>query len=80
MAERGVCLNPKRCRELIINVLQFQPAPVSELQLMDSAIKRLHSYKILGLNVSDNLPWNTHIAYLFKKANKRLHALCAAHS
>ena len=54
-AERGVCLNPKRCRELIINFLQFQPAPVSELQLMDSAIKRVHSYKILGLNVSDNL-------------------------
>ena len=42
---------------------------------MGSAIKRVHSYKILGLKVSDNLTWNTHIAYLFEKANKRLYAL-----
>ena len=42
---------------------------------MGSAIKRVHRYKILGLNVSDNLTWNTHIAHLFKKANKRLYAL-----
>ena len=34
VAERGVRLNSKKCRELIINFLQFQPAPVSELQLM----------------------------------------------
>ena len=77
-AERSVHLKSKGCRELIINFSQFQPAPVSELQLMGSAIKRVHSYKILGLNVSDNLTWSTHIAYLFKKANK--HLICAARS
>ena len=54
-AERGVRLNPKKCRELIFNFLQFQPAPISELQLMGSAIRRIHIYKILGLNVSDRL-------------------------
>ena len=43
------------CVELIINFLQFQPAPVSELQLMGSAIKRVNSYKILGVHVSDDL-------------------------
>ena len=75
-AERSVRFNPKRCGELLINILQFQPAPVSELQLIVSANKRVHNQKILGLNVSDNLIWNTHIAYLFKKANKRLYALC----
>ena len=36
-------------------------------------INSLH--KILGVHVSDDLTWNTHIAYLFKKANKRLYAL-----
>ena len=54
-AEGGVRLNRKRCRELIINFLQFQPAQVSELQLMGSATRRIHSYKILGLNDTDNL-------------------------
>ena len=43
-SERGMRLNPKRCRELIINFLQFQPAPVSELQLMGFAIRRVDSY------------------------------------
>ena len=74
-SERGMRLNPKKCRELIINFLQFQPAPVSELQLMGSAIKRVNSYKILGVHVSDDLTGNTHIDYLFKKANKCLFAL-----
>ena len=55
-----------RLRVLIINFLQFQPAPVSELQLMGSAIKRVPNYKILGIHVSDDLTWNTHIDYLFK--------------
>ena len=61
--------------ELIINFSQFQPAPVSELQLVGFAIKRVNSYKILRVHFSDDLTWNTHIDYLFKKANKRLHAL-----
>ena len=57
---------PTKWRELIINFLQFQPAPVSELQLMGSAVKRVASYKILGIHVSDDLTWNTHIDYLLK--------------
>ena len=61
--------------ELIINFLHFQPVPVSKLQLMGSAIKRVNSYKILGVHVSDDLTWNTHKDYLFMKANKRLYAL-----
>ena len=57
---RGMLLVSKKCHELImINVLQFQPAPISELQLMRSAIKCVHSYKILGVHVSDDLTWNT---------------------
>ena len=42
---------------------------------MGSAIKRVHSYKIVGVHVSDDLTWNTHINYLFKKGNKCLYAL-----
>ena len=61
-AERGMLLISKKCHELImIIVLQFQPDKVSELQLMGSAIKSVHSYKILGVHVSDDLTWNTHI-------------------
>ena len=36
---------------------------------------RVNSYKILGVHVSNDLTWNTHIDYLIKKTNKRLYAL-----
>ena len=42
---------------------------------MGSAVKRVASYKILGIHVSDDLTWNTHIDYLLKWANKRLYVL-----
>ena len=42
---------------------------------MGSAIKRVHSYKILGVHVSDDLTWNTHIDHLLKYSNKHLYAL-----
>ena len=67
--------NPTKCGELIINSLQFQQAPFGELKLMGSAVKRVNSYKIVGVHVSDDLTWNTHMDYLFKKVNKRLYEL-----
>ena len=51
-------------------MLQSQEVPQAHHQLMGSAIKHIHTYKILGVHVSDDLTWNTHTDYLFKKANK----------
>ena len=73
--ERGMRLNPKKCREMVINFLQFQPTQLGPLQLMGSVVKRVNSYKILGIHVTNDLSWNVHIDYVFKKANKRLYAL-----
>ena len=72
--ERGMRLNPKKCREMVINFLQFQPTQLGPL-LMGSVVKRVNSYKILGIHVTNDLSWNEHIDYVFKKANKRLYAL-----
>ena len=73
--ERGMRLNPKKCREMVINFLQFQPTQLGPLQLMGSVVKRVNSYKILDIHVTNDLSWNEHIDYVFKKANKRLYAL-----
>ena len=70
---------PTKCRELIINFIQFQPAPVSELQLMGSAIKRVASYKILEIHVSDDLPWNTHMYRLLVQVGNQV-PICGGHS
>ena len=74
-SERRMRLNPTKCRELIVNFLQFQPSPVNGPQLMSSVIKRVSSYKMLDVYVSPDLSWGKHIEYVYNMANKRLHAL-----
>ena len=73
--ERGMRLNPKKCREMVIKFLQFQPTQLGPLQLMGSVVKRVNSYKVLGIHVTNDLSWNEHIDYVFKKASKWLYAL-----
>ena len=38
----------------------------------NDVIKRVNSFKMLGVWIQDNLKWNTHIEEITKKANKRL--------
>ena len=52
-----------------------QPTQLGPLQLMGSVVKRVNSYKILGIHVTNDMSWNEHTDYVFKKANKRLYAL-----
>lgn len=42
----------KKCRELIVNFVRYKSAPTNELNLMDTSIKWVSSYKILGVHVS----------------------------
>ena len=65
--ERGMRLNPKKCREMVINFLQFQPTQLGPLQLMGSVVKRVNSYRILGIHVTNDLSWNVHIDYVLRK-------------
>ena len=38
-------------------------------------VRRVETYKILGVHLSSDLTWNVHIEYIVKKASKRLYAL-----
>jgi len=38
-------------------------------------IERVETFKLLGVIVSNDLKWNSHIAYIIHKANSRLHLL-----
>ena len=63
---RGMKLNSKKCKEMIINFMQYSPV-----------IERVVTYMLLGVYISDDLSWNVHIEHIVKKANKRLYALRA---
>ena len=38
-------------------------------------VERIRMYKLLGVIISDDLKWNTHVEFVIAKAAKRLFAL-----
>ena len=66
-------INIKKTKEMLLGSIgKTQPLPVL---LACSPIDRIHSYKLLGLHVSDTLKWNDHVSSVCSKAASRLHFL-----
>jgi hypothetical protein len=66
-------INPKKSKEMLFGSLQNdQPAL---LAAGTSTIERVRSFKLLGVNISDNLRWDEHVNSICSKAGKRLHYL-----
>ena len=68
---RGMKRNSKKCKEMIINFMQYSPFPPDPLTVGGYVIERVVTYKLLGVYISDDLSWNIHIEQIVKKANKR---------
>jgi hypothetical protein len=66
-------VNIKKTKEMLLGSIQTAQLPY--LQLNGQPIERVHTYKLLGLYVSDTLTWNEHISTICSKAAKRLHFL-----
>ena len=73
-SEHGMRLNPVKCKEMFIDFLHYKPHHPPPLQLSGSEIERVHTYKLLGVYVTDNLCWSTHCEYIVQRARKRLYA------
>ena len=73
--QRNMRLNEKKCKEMVITFLKYQPSPVPPMFLNGAAIVRVSSFKLLGVTLSNDLSWNDHCDEIFKKACKRLYAL-----
>ena len=67
-------LNPVKCK-MFIDFLHYKPHHPPPLQLPGSKIERLHTYKLLGVYVTDNLCWSTHCEKIVQRACERLYAL-----
>ena len=48
---------------------------VPDIMIDDVNIERVNHAKVLGVTISDNLTWNTHIDSVISKAGKRLYML-----
>ena len=67
-------LNEIKCKELRICFCKTSPT-LDPVKVNGRPLEIVSSAKILGLNVSDDLKWNVHIAELVKKASSRLFSL-----
>ena len=49
---------------------------IQNIMIDDVNIERVNHAKVLGVTISDNLTWNTHVESVISKAGKRLYACC----
>ena len=74
-SHRNMRLNAKKCKEMVIDFLQYKSTSLSPLMIGGTVIDRVQSYKLLGLHISNDLTWNSHCETAYKKAVKRLYGL-----
>mgnify|MGYP000176344217 CR=1 FL=1 len=66
-----VDFNPDKTEEMIISTKKKKPAH-DQLSFMNKPILRVNEHKHLGVTLSDNLCWDSHIKHICKKASSRL--------
>ena len=75
-SERGMELNYKKCKQMFINFLKYKGSDdENPIYVVGKPVETVSSFKLLGVWISNDLSWNTHVDMVLKKANSRLYAL-----
>ena len=72
--ENRMQLNPDKCKELRIS-FNAKPRSIDPIVVNGKELEVVTNFKLLGLNINNNLTWNHHIDDVVKKVNKRLYFL-----
>ena len=67
--ERGMELNPKKCKEMIITFLKYNHTCFSPIYVGGVPIELVSTFKLLGVQLTKDVTWNVHVNYIIKKAN-----------
>ena len=73
--EHNMKLNPKKCKEMLINFMQNDNFTIRPIVLGNNTVECVTASKLLGIIISNYLKWNEHIDYISMKASKRLYSL-----
>ncbi len=68
-------LNMSKTKELIVDFRKRQQRPYTPLMISGTPVERVSSFKYLGVNISEDLTWTTHMQTHVKKARQRLYHL-----
>ena len=70
----NMSLNVKKTKELRISFIK-KPVQLDNLSSAGTEIDVVQNFKLLGVTISSDLTWNTHIDEICAKASRRLYAL-----
>ncbi len=68
-------LNVSKTKEVIVDFRKRQQWPYTPLMISGTPVERVSSFKYIGVNISEDLTWTTHIQTQVKKARPRLYHL-----
>ncbi len=68
-------LNVSKTKKLIVDFRKRHLLPYTPLMISGTPVERVSSFKYLGVNISEDLTWTTHIQTQVKKARQRLYHL-----
>ncbi len=71
----SLSLNVSKTKELIVDFRKRHLRPYTPLMISGTPVERVSSFKYLGVNISEDLTWTTHIQTQVKKARQRLYHL-----
>ena len=66
----NLTLNAAKCKYMIISRLRRNSIPAPPITLNGQPLEKVSSYRYLGVTISNDLSWNTHIDEISKKARK----------
>ena len=70
----NMSLNPLKCKEMVINFLNNNDSIMRPFVIGSNVVERVTNYKLLGVQLSEDLKWNKHVDYIYKKACKKLYS------
>ncbi len=70
-------LNVSKIKELIVDFRKRQQRPYTPLMISGTPVERVSCFKYLGVNISEDLTWTTHIQTQVKKARQTVPSVTA---
>ncbi|KAK1787685.1 hypothetical protein P4O66_016178, partial [Electrophorus voltai] len=73
--ENNLLLNVSKTKELIVDCSKKQEWHYQPVRINGTMVERVDSFRYLGVDISQDLPWSCHTNSLAKKARQRLYHL-----
>ena len=70
----NLALNTQKTKEIIVDFRRNRSDP-PPLYINGECVERVHTFRFLGVQISDDLTWTANITAVIKKAQQRLHFL-----